>query len=133
ARDAAVQHAELDAQVGLGGLLPLEVRVGRIVRVGGVPGRGGRAEVVRGAQERALGLVRTDGRVAGHAVATAQLEGVEESESPHERLVPELPCQADGREGHPLVPGRQLAGAVAADRGRDSVTVPQRVDYATNV
>ena len=131
--DTVAEQAELGAHVGLRGLLPLEVRIGRIADVGGVAAGRRRAEVVQRAGECALGLVSIDGRVARHAPAPAQLEAAQEIESVHKGLVPELPCQADRGEGHPLVPGRELARAIAAERARDRVAVPERVDYTTHV
>src|SRR5207249_5030823 len=87
AGEAVPEETEIGSRIGLGGLLPSQVRVGRIGRVRVVRRRGDRAEVDLAVGERTLGLVRADGRVAGLAVAAPQLQAAQPTEALHERLV----------------------------------------------
>src|SRR5207253_4123103 len=104
AADAIAEQAEVHAGVEFGRSLPHEVGVGD--GPGAVPGGAAAAEVVPGAVQAAPRLVRVDGGVAGGAATGAQLQPGDEPEAAHERLLAQLPAEADRREERPLVPRR---------------------------
>src|SRR5256886_16264443 len=71
--------------------------------------------------------------MAGRAGAAAQLERGNEGEAAHERLVADLPAEADRREERPLVPRRQATRAVVAAGEREEVAVLEGVVDAAHV
>src|SRR5213596_2513048 len=93
----------------------------------------GAAEVVAGAVEAAPRLVRVDGGAAGGAAAGAQLQPGDEPEAAHERLLAQLPAQADRGEERPLVPCRQAARPVVAAGQREQLAVREGVVDAAHI
>src|SRR2546430_11382284 len=74
-----------------------------------------------------------DRRVPGNAAAGAQLQPGDEPEAAQERLLAQLPAQADRWEERPLVPCRQAARAVVAAGQREQVAVREGVVDAAHV
>ena len=125
---AAVQHAEVEADVAGDGGLPLQVGVGH----GGADGVGAVLLVGDGVVA-AAGLpglrpqVGVDAVVTDGTVGEAELEVVQPVGILHEGLLADAPREGRGGEVTPAVCGSELAGTVRAERDREEVAVQQRV------